>query len=342
MPGSTVTEVFSKRIDHPAAWASPSLGGKEALVRHLSEEHLTALQELIAKTRGIAPLDVKRSDFDHPVLNAFMSDIKQIIADGQGAVIIRGVKPERFDLQDFERIYWGLGTHLGVGAIQSKRGDRLGHVRTVPGVPGRGYLSQDELSFHADAFETVGLMCCSKAASGGESRLVSSLALHNKLLDSCPDILRILYGGHPLGSAETQDNVDPVTHYRFPVYCNVDGTVSCMYNRYLIEQAPRQGAAPLPREFSEAIDYFQDLATSPDLYLEFMLEPGEILLFNNFVMLHSRRKFENSESQQRHYLRLWLDVPDGRQVIRAYVEQGLNYSRQHAAWLAEQRQHARG
>jgi hypothetical protein len=46
-----------------------------------------------------------------------------------------------------------------------------------------------------------------------------------------------------------------------------------------------------------------------------MLEPGEILICNNGVVLHARTEFKKSAEKGRLLLRLWLNVPDGRPMI---------------------------
>ena len=57
-----------------------------------------------------------------------------------------------------------------------------------------------------------------------------------------------------------------------------------------------------------ALDYFDEVAARPDIKLEFMLEPGETIFFNNCTMLHNRTAFEDhpEPERKRHLLRLWL------------------------------------
>ena len=68
--------------------------------------------------------------------------------------------------------------------------------------------------------------------------------------------------------------------------------------------------------FSEqaALDYVDEVARRPDVMLEFTLEPGEAMFYNNFLVMHARTAFEDDRAAgiRRHLLRLWLDVPEGR------------------------------
>ena len=236
-----MTEICCHIIDHPSAWTSTSLGGKEALVKPLSSAHLTAIDELLAKTRHLRPQAITREQFDHPALNPFLADLFRTIQDGVGAAIVRGVTRDRYSEEDFERIYWGFGTHLGAAVTQSALGDRLGHVRFTPVGPdnpaNRAYRSNRELELHTDANEIVGLMSVQKAKSGGLSRLVSSLAIHNEILKTRPEMLEVLYDGFYYATTEAQLTSEPITKFKVPIYCYVGGKVSSTYTNTFIYRA---------------------------------------------------------------------------------------------------------
>src|SRR5262245_20650566 len=139
-------EVLRHHIDHPAAWTSAALGGKDALVLPLGAPEIEALDLLLAHTRDLRPQQVTRADFGHPAINRLMADARGILMNGRGALILQGITPERFSEEQFERIYWGLGTHLGDAAVQSVLGDRVGRVETSDDDPRqRGYRSPQEL-----------------------------------------------------------------------------------------------------------------------------------------------------------------------------------------------------
>jgi alpha-ketoglutarate-dependent taurine dioxygenase len=65
-----------------------------------------------------------------------------------------------------------------------------------------------------------------------------------------------------------------------------------------------------------ALDAFIGQALREDLQLGMALEPGDIQLLNNSVILHARTGFIDHEEpeRRRHLLRLWLNVEDGRPV----------------------------
>lgn len=316
------TEPLNAQIDHPSAWTTKEVPGKESLVRVLTAGQLAAIDELLAKTRHLKPQQVTREQFDHPEITPLLKDFLNEIMNEKGAVIIRGITPDRYSEDDFERIYWGFGTHWGNAVVQSPRGDRLGHVRYVPpskDVATRAYTSNNELYPHADSNEIVGLMCVKSAKSGGYSSLVSSLAAHNYIQKHRPDLLEPLYEGYFFTTREGLQRGHLITPYKVPLYCCVEGKVSCYYNRNYIYRAGEQTGA-VPPKLLEAMKYLDDVLEMDELKIEFLLEEGEMAVWHNFTVLHSRTSYEDYEEpeRKRHLLRLWLDVPNGRPMIPVY------------------------
>ena len=333
-----MTPIHAEEIDHPAAWTARGLSGKDALLMHLSAEQLDAIDALLARTRHLAPQAVTRADFDHPVVNALLRDLREIVMHGRGVVIVRGVTPERFSEEDFQRIYWGFGTHLGNGAVQSAAGDRLGYVQNNENDEvKRGYRSLRELHMHTDSYEVVGLMSVRRAKSGGLSGLVSSLAIHNEILRTRPDLLAPLYRGFRLASEEARFSSKAITDDAMPVFCAVNGAVSCMYEPSHMKNAAALLPDGMPGDLAEALDYFDSVANRDDLALRFLLEPGEMMLWHNYTNLHSRTAFEDYPDRKRLLLRLWLSVPDGRPVDPAFRIRADTYERIHREKLERNR-----
>ncbi len=309
-------DICRELIDHPSAWTAEGLGGVEGLRYPLSENVLSAIDDVLKKTSHLKPQAVSRFEFSHPQLDPTLRDLFEVIQNGRGAALISGLSPERYSEEDLERIYWGFGTHWGIAGVQSAMGDRLGHVRAEPGNPnGRGYRSDKELRPHTDPYEIVGLMCLQCSETGGETRLVSGLALHNEISKLHPELLEPLYEGHFYAMDEAKDTATPLTQDKIPVYCFVDGKVSMHYGAGAIDNAVRIHGKALSPAFDSARKMLCDLAESDRLRLRFTLRPGEALVVNNFTTMHSRTNFTNSAQRQRHLLRMWLEVPNGRAVI---------------------------
>jgi len=56
----------------------------------------------------------------------------------------------------------------------------------------------------------------------------------------------------------------------------------------------------------------EDIANSPEFYVEMDLRPGDVQLLNNAVILHSREAYTDFDDadRKRHLLRLWLRAHD--------------------------------
>ncbi len=323
-----MTEICRSRIDHPSAWTGAALGDKAAITRKLSAVEIAGFDALLAATRRLAPQAVTRDDFSQPAVDALAVEVKREIMEGRGLVLLAGLDPDRYSAEDLERIYWGFGQHLGRPTVQSRNGDRLGRVEEADADPvARGYRSSAELNMHTDPFEIVGLMCVRQAASGGQSALVSSLAIHNEILRERPELLDDLYAGFHMAPAEAAMTGKPVTDERIPVYSFRDGKVSCLYTGTFMHAAAKKLGVPLPGRLEEALAHMAKLAQRDDLALRFMLEPGEFLLWHNFLNLHSRTNFQNDATHKRLLLRLWLKLEKGRPVAPEFFARGRVYER---------------
>ena len=320
--------VHRQVIDHPAAWTAAGLGGKQALVLDLDPVQLDAIDALLEDTLHLAPQQIRRADFEHPAVNRLMDRVREVLLHGRGALILGGLAAERYGEEELRRIYWGLGTHLGSAAVQSVHGDRLGRVETADDDPKkRGYRSLQELNMHSDSYEIVGLMSVRAAKTGGISGLVSSLALHNEILRTRPELLAPLYEGFWYASEEAQFDARPVSDVKVPVFSCVDGLVSCHFEIGQLRAAAKRTGTSFPPPLEEAIEYFRRLSVRDDLALRFLLEPGEILLFHNFTHLHSRTAFENYPERKRLLLRLWLTPSHGRPCHPAMHARARTYER---------------
>ncbi len=319
---------YQHRIDVPAAWTSNSIGGKAGLTYHLTQAQIAAFDAAVARTRHLKPQDATRDDFDHPEITALTAWLDQTIRHGRGAVLLSGLTRDTHSEEDMERIYWGIGCNLGLPVEQSMLGDRLGHVRHVKDDPvARGYRSNEELTPHTDSYRMVGLMCLQRSETGGLSRIVSSLAIHNEILATRPDLLAPLYEGYYYAIAEARFSANPVTDFKIPLFCCIDGIVSAGYSRSFIDHAAKLRGEPLPAKLQEALDYFDAVSERDDMRIEFLLEPGQMLLWHNFQMLHARGAYQDSPEHTRHLLRLWLRIENDRPICDEILQRAKIYER---------------
>jgi hypothetical protein len=310
------TQVYRQPIGYPGAWRTTDFRSPADYTIELSTEQLDDIADAVAKIRtaGLTLEDLELRHFPLPTMVGTIARIRREIADGIGFVVLRRLPVERYSKEEIGFIYWGIGTHLGRGLSQSVLGDRLGHVidvsRTDPNA--RAYRNKQELSPHTDLSDLVGLCCLRTAMSGGVSQIASALTVHDVLLQERPDFLDRLYRGYTYHRRGEQRPGDlPYTPHRVPVFSNVEGKVSARYVRSYIEAGMAEVGTPIDGRDREVLDFFEAVSKRPGVLLEFVLQPGEMVLFNNYTILHARTAFEDfeDEDRRRHLLRLWLESP---------------------------------
>ena len=214
----------SERVD-----AGAPLGNKEGLKLALTEEELAAIETLLAAhaAQAAAGGDARRLRSSASVNRAAGPRARRDHERTRHPDRQRRDARSGSARKQFERIYWGFGTHLGVGAVQSGNGDRLGYVQNSPkDEVKRGYRSLRELHMHTDSYEIVGLMCVRRAKSGGLSGLAPSLSIHNEILRTRPELLEPLYKGFRIASEEARFSSKAITDEAMPVFSYVDGKLS--------------------------------------------------------------------------------------------------------------------
>jgi hypothetical protein len=304
------------RVVDPAVWTSAGIGGKPGLTRTLDATESAAVDRFLAKVDGREPDSITAREFDDPALVALAAEVRHQIMDGPGSIVVSGADIGRIGIDGFKRLYWAIGTHIGTGAEQSYRRDKIGLVQKEENNPtGRGYLMDVELRSHTDFHEVLSLAGVRTAASGGLSGIVSSLAIHNIILDERPDLLEPLYLGYYHESAGGVVSEDKV-----PIFGTVDGKTSCYYHPLFMRRAAKLRGEDLPADLEAAIAFMRDVADRPEVRADFMLEPGEMMFWHNFTQLHSRTAFDDTPEAKRLLLRLWINVENGRPMPAVFNE----------------------
>jgi hypothetical protein len=303
-------------IDHPAAWKVADLGGKDGLAIDLKPRQIQALEDGLAGLRGTDDHEsVTAHSFTLDTIAEDVSRWRDEMRRGRGIVMLRGLPVERYDPDDLKRLYLGLGAHLGRPVSQSNMGDLIGEVVNIGGKDKRerAYRNSRELKLHTDRCDHLAMLCVRPAIEGGVSGYASALTIHNIMARECPDLLALLYRGyyhHRFG--EQPPGEPPVTSERIPIFSVTDGVPSVIYIRGYIDLAVEEGHVELTDAELRALDTMDEISNRPDVRLNFIQAPGEIVLTNNCLLLHTRTAFEDSEdpARQRLLLRLWLREDD--------------------------------
>lgn len=306
------------------AWRSHDGGGAEGITRRLSAEQLEALDAAVQATAGRPATDVTIADFSAPAITALMTAVRYDLMAGRGCALLSGVDMARYDIEQFKRLHFGLGTHLGTAVEQSERHDRIGLVRKEPNPQRRGYLMDTELGPHTDFHELLSLASVVAATEGGVSGFVSAAAIYGAMDKERPDLLALLREGYYYPTSLTT-----VTDYKVPTFSVIDGHVA-LYNYVIfIAQAAAIRGEVVPAPLVEALRYMMAVAKRPELMTSFTLQPGEIVFWHNFRVLHSRTSFKNTPERERTLLRLWINADENYPMARGYLETARLLDQQH-------------
>jgi hypothetical protein len=309
-----------------SAWRPADFPTADAYSFTLTDAHFAAFDAALAANRGRNVEELTRQEFALERIVADVAAWRDEVLHGRGFVVLREFPRDRYTDDDLGMLFFGLGTHFGRAVSQSSMGDRLGHVTDVGGKDRRerAYRTSRELTLHTDRCDVIGMLCLQKAAVGGLSGYASAHTIYNEILASRPELLDPLLAGfryHRRGEELPGEPI--VTPYRVPVLSESAGDLSVVFLRAYIEMAAKELGAPLTEREVAALDYFEEVGRRPDVQLNFMLEPGHAIFFNNCLMLHNRTSFEDAPdpAPRRHLLRLWLMLDGVRSLtsdIHAY------------------------
>ena len=305
-------------------WVAEDLNNKSQWIHHLNLVELEALDKALASARTARHTfeTLTKESFPLQALRPTFDRVLRELEEGFGFFVLRGLPAEKYTKDDLRLMYWGIGLHIGTAVTQSSRGDMLGDVRDF-GVDtyskkGRGYMSSQHLQFHADTCDVTCLMVLRVAKSGGLSRYCSSIAIHDEIGRSRPDLLDVLYQPFYM-SWKGQERAGEKPYYQQPVFSKEAGKLCSRFIPqhivgHAVEQAQFPELPPLSNLQREAVETVEKLANDPRFYGEMMFEPGDMQFMNNHVMYHSRTEFEDhpEPDRKRHLIRMWLSVPNSR------------------------------
>ena len=309
------------------AWKASSFGDPSDWLVELTSgdrgELLAALESLERRSR-LAPVHaLTKSDFRFGPLGEKLDRSYEEVRSGKGFVILRGLPFEGLSLGQFTACAWGVGLSFGRALSQNAQGELVTSVidATAEDATPRMYRSNLELRPHSDITAMISLACWHKSASGGASIIVSGVTVHDAIRARAPHLLEPLYRGyhyHRLG--EEGPDEEPTTPYRTPVFANRNGQVSCRYQRAGIAAGMRERGVPLEERDIEALNLFDQIAADPENRLAFFLERGDMIVINNYAVMHARTRFTNfpEPERQRRLVRMWFDAEGFRDVPREF------------------------
>lgn len=312
---------------HPGAWRTDTFRSPADYSLALTAEDraivVKAVEALTRAGRAADAQTLTQRDFPFGPLGAKLRGAYDDVRRGRGFVLIRGLPADGLSLEQFIAAVWGIGTYFGRPLSQNAGGELIGHVidATKDDPTPRMYRSNLELRLHSDITAMIGLACWNQSPSGGANTLASGATVHDAIARRAPHLLEPLYRGyhyHRLG--EEGDGEEPVSPFRVPVFAKGDDGISVRYQRIGIAAAHHALGKPLSETDLDALDLFDEVARVPENTVSFIQQRGDMVVINNYAVMHARSKFADhpDPARRRHLVRLWLDADGFRDVPREY------------------------
>jgi len=315
-----------------SAWTAQAVDGPDSFAVTLSDKQRDAIVVAARRmaARGMTIADLWGRDIGLPELRGTMRKIIREVTQESGLVVLKGMPVEELNEEE-TALAWHLTTApLGRLRSQSGWGELMGRVEYVDdGRDWRGYTKTKELNFHTDHADTVALLCVRQGPAGGASRLVSQGALREIIAEENPEALALLNRGFPYAWFEEgpPDASGPVSDFNVPVLVEHKGRVQGVFIQSFMLAAAQAIERVLTKDEIAAIELVSQVANRPGIALEFRMEPGHALIFDNLSMMHARTAFERSDnpSESRLLYRLWYATqpPRPRQPGIAQYEDAL-------------------
>ena len=298
------------------AWRRETLSPRDWLVP-LPPRCVDELDAVVRQVRRdpLPTLLLGPDQFDLRASVELMAQVRARLCRGIGLAVVDRLPVERYEPEETRWLFWLLTQLLERPVAQAWSGAMLYDVRDTGkaleyGV--RRSVTNLDLTFHTDGPwldlppHLVGLCCINPAQEGGVSRFVSLCTVHNELRRRHPDLLPRLYQPYPWDRQaehapdDGKTGAQPIFQYDGPSFVG-------RFNARLIEAGAELDGEPLDALGEDALEAMRRVVDSPDLWVEFTIERGQIQYLNNREFAHSRTDFRDAPEphRKRHLLRVW-------------------------------------
>jgi hypothetical protein len=320
-------------LDGPAVWRGADLTAAPAEWLVELDRHDLAELERLPDVEGPLHL-VDPAALRLPRIEDKARLWRRTLEDGPGVLLVRGLPVAHLPTRRSAVLYWALGLAVGIPTPQDKRELYLADVREdgAPGPDRFAYQTSVELPFHTDWCDVVSLLCLARSRSGGTSRIASSALVFNEILRRRPDLVGALAEPLWMNNRDEADG-DVLPYYPASHVSWADGKLSFRRRpswrrraasagrpEYLQEPTTDGPPPPSPTQ-SEVMELVDRIAAEDGVALTMDFRVGDAQFINNHAVLHARDAFVNGTApgEQRHLLRLWLTLPEGRALAPGYA-----------------------
>ena len=251
----------------------------------------------------------------NPTLENFAAQVNSALANGYGYAVIKDLPYE----ENEQLPLFILGLFLGTPRYNNR--DRVYLWPVTPKFISSSKVHKGNerfvnadvgLAYHCDTSCVAGLLCVRPAGDGGENSIISTVELHNEILNRDIESLKFLY--QPAYIDRMGEQLDGELPYaNLPVFALENEKLlthwADIYHYTIYDKFPELAKLD-PKHFTA----YESLKTaiknvSSEKKLSIGLQAGELLLMNNNLVFHNREPFRNDSSTRLLY-RIWLTLKE--------------------------------
>ncbi|HWO26241.1 MAG TPA: TauD/TfdA family dioxygenase [Kofleriaceae bacterium] len=305
-------------IAGPSVWTAQSFGAMADYSLRLDAAMLGDLERLHAAVARAddAPEDAEPGGLSLGSFLPLLDTTERELMTGRGFLVIRDFPTQLLDEDTVATFSGWIGANVGQLLPQNREGDWLYAVKDERSLDGDALFTSKTnlpIPWHTDAGDLapvpdyVGLLVVRCARSGGTTQVVSVHSLYNILLTEYPDHLRRLTSPYYYHRSRP-DNPDDPHFVSFPLIERFDGMVTMRYNRKRIEHGHQLAGVALTQGDIAAMDCLEAVLSRDELRIDLPLEPGDLLLLHNRLVVHARTAFTDpaEDASGRLLYRLWF------------------------------------
>lgn len=298
------------------AWTRTSLKAGDWTVTLSAEAQaeLASAARILRENPLPTPL-LAHESFDLPACRAAMQRVKYLLDDGCGLAVLDRLDLDVHSRESASQLYWLLGNWLAPRVAQKWDGTMVYDVRDTGrsfGYGVRASWTSVELFFHTDnpfgvvQPDYVSLLCLHPAQSGGISRFCSLYSVHNRMLERYPSLLPRLYRPAFFDRQAEHAPDDPKVAWA-PTFAFDGRRLKARLSTSLVRKGYALADRQMDAELSEALDALDEVMQDTSLWVEFLIERGQMQYLNNHETAHFRSNFVDATDpdQKRHMIRLW-------------------------------------
>lgn len=309
-----ISKHLPTRVTGSMVWAGTDFTSSLQYVAELTKDDVGALEKALKgfKELGLDGSDVSKDNFPLPAsLKEKLTRCALEVHQGRGFIVLRGIDCASYSPEDNLIIYLGVTSYVGdERGMQDRRGNMLSHItdskRWAAVAPHlrHGIHQKQSLPFHNDmGTEILALQTRQCAKEGGYTCISSAWKLYNELMQCHPDVVEALVASNwpiQVSGQKGRFIMRPLMQFH-------EGKIMICMDPGRLGPHPTASPGQIPalttRQRS-ALATIHEIASKNQLRIS--SEPGDVLFINNFSMLHARERYVDSDSTERHLVRLWL------------------------------------